>query len=143
MCSSDLPEHQIPLQRSYLRDYIDVIVLITALSVTSWLAIKKRSRRGLVWVSVFSLAYFGFFRQGCICPVGSVQNVALALFNTNYSIPLTALLFFIIPLVFALLYGRVFCAGVCPLGAIQELTGIHPLRLPKAVESALAAVPFI
>lgn len=137
------PEHQIPLQRSYLRDYIDVIVLITALSVTSWLAIKKRSRRGLVWVSVFSLAYFGFFRQGCICPVGSVQNVALALFNTNYSIPLTALLFFIIPLVFALLYGRVFCAGVCPLGAIQELTGIHPLRLPKAVESALAAVPFI
>lgn len=137
------PEQQIPLQRSYLRDYVDVIVLIAALSVTSWLAIRKRSRRGLVWMSVFSLVYFGFFRQGCICPVGSVQNVALALFNTSYSIPLTALLFFLIPLVFALLYGRVFCAGVCPLGAIQELTGINPLKLPKAAESALATVPFI
>ena len=132
-----------PLQRSYIWEYIDVAVLIAALSLTSWLAIKKRSRQGLIWMSVFSLAYFGFYREGCICSVGSVQNVSLALFNNSYSIPLTALLFFIIPLVFALLYGRVFCAGVCPLGAIQELTGFRPVKLPKAVESVMAAVPFI
>jgi len=107
------------------------------------LALKKRSRQGLIWMSVFSLAYFGFFREGCICAVGSVQNVALALFNDSYAIPLTALLFFLIPLIFALLFGRVFCAGVCPLGAIQELTGFKPVKLPKAVESVMAAVPFI
>jgi NosR/NirI family nitrous oxide reductase transcriptional regulator len=94
-------------------------------------------------MSLFSLAYFGFYREGCICAVGSVQNVSLALFNTGYSIPLTALLFFIIPLLFALAYGRVFCAGVCPLGAIQELTGIRPVKLPKFVEILLASVPFI
>jgi NosR/NirI family transcriptional regulator, nitrous oxide reductase regulator len=94
-------------------------------------------------MSVFSLAYFGFYREGCICSVGSVQNVSLALFNTGYSIPLTALLFFIIPLLFALAYGRVFCAGVCPLGAIQELTGFRPVKLPKALELILALVPFI
>ena len=94
-------------------------------------------------MSVFSLAYFGFYRQGCICSVGSVQNVALALFNDSYTIPLTALLFFIIPLLFALAYGRVFCAGVCPLGAIQELTGFNPVKLPKTVEIVLASVPFI
>ena len=137
------PEHQMPLQRSQTWEYIDVGVLIAALSVTTWLALKKRSRQGLIWMSVFSLAYFGFFREGCICAVGSVQNVALALFNDSYAIPLTALLFFIIPLIFALLFGRVFCAGVCPLGAIQELTGFKPLKLPKAVESIMAAVPFI
>jgi len=137
------PEHQMPLQRSQTWEYIDVGVLIAALSVTTWLALKKRSRQGLIWMSVFSLAYFGFFREGCICAVGSVQNVALALFNGSYAIPLTALLFFIIPLIFALLFGRVFCAGVCPLGAIQELTGFKPLKLPKAVESIMAAVPFI
>lgn len=137
------PEHQAPLQRSYLLDYLDVAVLIAALSVTAWLAVKKRSRRGLVGMSVFSLLYFGFFRKGCICPVGSVQNVSLALFNSDYSIPLTALLFFIVPLVFALLYGRVFCAGVCPLGAIQELTGFSPVKLPKAAETVLASVPFV
>jgi ferredoxin len=72
-----------------------------------------------------------------------VQNVALALFNENYTIPLTALLFFIIPLLFALAYGRVFCAGVCPLGAIQELSGLKPVRLHKNVEVVLASVPFI
>ena len=137
------PTNQMPVPRAQVWEYIDVIVLIGALAITTWLALKKRSRRGLIWMSVFSLAYFGFYRQGCICSVGSVQNVSLALFNTGYSIPLTALLFFIIPLLFALAYGRVFCAGVCPLGAIQELTGFRPVKLPKAVEVILAFVPFI
>jgi NosR/NirI family transcriptional regulator, nitrous oxide reductase regulator len=137
------PEHQLPLQRAQGWEYFDLAILIGALIVTSWLALKKRSRQGLLWMSVFSLAYFGFYRQGCICSVGSVQNVSLALFNTGYTIPLTALLFFIIPLLFALLYGRVFCAGVCPLGAIQELTGFAPVKLPKTVEVILASVPFV
>ena len=117
------PEQQLPTQRAPGWQYFDLTVLIGALIVTTWLALKKRSRQGLLWMSVFSLAYFGFYREGCICSVGSIQNVSLALFNQAYTIPLTALLFFIIPLLFALFYGRVFCAGVCPLGAIQELTG--------------------
>jgi ferredoxin len=137
------PEHQMPLQRAPAWEYIDLAVLTGALSLAAWLAVKKRSRQGLVWLSVFSLAYFGFFREGCVCSVGSVQNVALALFNKNYTIPLTALLFFLIPLIFALLYGRVFCAGVCPLGAIQELTGFYPVKLPKAVESVMISIPFV
>jgi len=137
------PTNQMPVPRALIWQYVDVAVLLGALIVTTWLALKKRSRKGLVWMSVFSLAYFGFYREGCICAVGSVQNVSLALFNTGYSIPLTALLFFIIPLLFALFYGRVFCAGVCPLGAIQELTGFKPVKLPNAVEIILAFVPFI
>jgi NosR/NirI family transcriptional regulator, nitrous oxide reductase regulator len=137
------PEHQLPVQRGPVWEYIDLAVLIGALSLASWLALKKRSRQGLVWLSVFSLAYFGFFREGCVCSVGSVQNVALALFNEGYAIPLTALLFFIIPLVFALAFGRVFCAGVCPLGSIQELVGFRPVKLPKAVESVMISIPFV
>jgi NosR/NirI family transcriptional regulator, nitrous oxide reductase regulator len=139
----DYPEHQMPTQRNPGWKYVDVLVLILALSITSWLALKKRSRKGLIWMSVFSLIYFGFYREGCICSVGSVQNVSLALFNDAYTIPLSALLFFIIPLVFALFYGRVFCAGVCPLGAIQELTGINPVKLPKPLEIVLSSVPFV
>ena len=137
------PTNQMPVPRSQILEYLDILVLIGALAITTWLALKKRSRQGLVWMSVFSLAYFGFYREGCICSVGSVQNVSLALFNSGYSIPLSALLFFIIPLLFALAYGRVFCAGVCPLGAIQELTGFRPVKLPKPVEVILAFVPFI
>jgi NosR/NirI family nitrous oxide reductase transcriptional regulator len=139
----EYPTHQLPLQRAVWMEYFDVGVLIAALALSTWMALKKRSRQGLVWVGVFSLAYFGFYRQGCICAVGSVQNVALALFSKDYTIPLTALLFFLIPLVFALAFGRVFCAGVCPLGAIQELTGFRPVKLPKPVESVMAAIPFI
>jgi NAD-dependent dihydropyrimidine dehydrogenase PreA subunit len=137
------PVHQLPLHRAQWLEYLDVGVLLAALSLSAWLALKKRSRTGLVWVAVFSLAYFGFYREGCICAVGSVQNVTMALFNKDYALPLTALLFFMLPLIFALFFGRVFCAGVCPLGAIQELTGFRPVKLPKAVESVMAAIPFI
>jgi ferredoxin len=137
------PTHQFLNQRDPMWEYMDVVVLIGALLITSWMALKKRSRQGLVWVSAFSLAYFGFYRQGCICAIGSVQNISLALFNPGYSIPLSALLFFMIPLIFALLYGRVFCAGVCPMGAIQELTGFKQVRVPKSVERVLAAIPFV
>lgn len=137
------PEHQFLNQRGPLWEYMDVAVLIGALVVASWMALKKRSRQGLVWVSVFSLAYFGFYRQGCICAIGSIQNLSLALFNESYAMPLSALLFFMIPLIFALLSGRVFCAGVCPLGAIQELTGFKQVRVPKRVESILASIPFV
>jgi ferredoxin len=137
------PEHQMPADRAPVWEYIDVAVLIVALSLAAWLALKKRSRNGLLWLSVFSLAYFGFFREGCICSVGSLQNIALALFNSGYSLPLTALLFFIIPLLFALAFGRVFCAGVCPLGAIQELVGFRTVKLPKVVESIMISVPFV
>lgn len=137
------PTHQFLYQRGPLWEYMDVAVLIGALLVTSWVVLKKRSRQGLIWISVFSLAYFGFYRQGCICAIGSVQNMSLALFNGSYAIPLSALLFFTIPLIFALLFGRVFCAGVCPLGAIQELTGFKQVRVPGSVEKVLATIPFV
>ena len=137
------PEYQMPLPRNPAWEYIDVAVLTGALFAVTYFAIKKHSRKGIIWMSVFSLAYFGFFRHGCICPVGSIQNVSLALFNEGYTIPLTVLLFFIIPLIFALAYGRVFCAGVCPLGAIQELTGFRTVNLPKPIEAILVTLPFI
>jgi ferredoxin len=137
------PTHQFLNQRGPMWEYMDVAVLVGALLVTAWMVLKKRSRQGLIWISVFSLAYFGFYRQGCICAIGSVQNVSMALFNGNYAIPLSALLFFTIPLLFALFFGRVFCAGVCPLGAIQELTGFKQVRVPKSVEKVLATIPFV
>ena len=137
------PEHFFKFQRGPLWEYMDVAVLLIALLATAWMVLKKRSRQGLLWISLFSLVYFGFYRQGCICPVGSTQNVSLAIFNSTYSVPWSALMFFILPLVAALLFGRVFCAGVCPLGAIQELTGIRQVKIPRKVEAVLGTIPFI
>lgn len=134
---------QIPLPRSQFFEYLDIAVLVLALSLMTWLVLKKRSRFGVLLVSVFSVAYFGFFREGCVCSVGSVQNIALALFNPGYKIPLTVLAFFIIPLLFSLFFGRVFCAGVCPLGAIQDLFVWKPIQLRSWLQTLLGLIPFV
>ncbi len=132
-----------PEPRHLFLEYLDVFVLVSALLVTSWFVLKKRSRKGIFWTSLFSLAYFGFYREGCICSVGSIQNITLALFEPAYKIPLTAIAFFVIPLIFALFTGRTFCAGVCPLGAIQDLVIFKPMPLKPWVNKMLGLVPYL
>jgi len=137
------PVTSMPAPRDGLFVYLDVIVLIASLSLITWFILKKRSRSGVVAISLFSILYFGFFREGCVCSVGSVQNVVLALFNPGYHIPLSALAFFVIPLVFTLFFGRTFCAGVCPLGAIQDVFLLRPVSLKKWLQKVLGLIPYI
>jgi NosR/NirI family nitrous oxide reductase transcriptional regulator len=137
------PSPTTPEPRTVALEYFDVFVLLAVLSLASWLAVRKRSRKGLLWLSVFSLIYFGFYRDGCICSIGAIQNVALSIFDPAYSISLTALLFFLLPLVFALLFGRTFCAAACPLGAIQDLLVISPVSLPSWIRKTLGFIPVI
>ena len=137
-----LPETTIPEPTSEARQWIDVGVLLATLSLASWLAIKKRTRKGIFALMVFSLLYFGFYKQGCVCPIGSIQNVTLSLFNSNYAVPITVLLFFILPLAFALFFGRVFCSSVCALGAIQDLVILKPITLPRKLTIGLSMIPY-
>jgi len=137
------PLTTVPVPTSEIREWIDVAILLVVLSLASWLAVKKRSRRGLFWVMIFSLLYFGFIKQGCVCPIGSIQNVALGIFDTNYAVPITVTIFFVLPLLFALLFGRVFCASVCALGAIQDLVVVKPIQLPKKLTMALSMIPYV
>ena len=136
------PETTAPPATSETRQWIDVVVLAAVLSLATWLAVKRHSRRGVFWLMIFSLLYFGFYKQGCICPIGSIQNVALSLFNSHYALPVTVLIFFGLPLLFALFFGRVFCASVCALGAIQDLVAIKPLQLPRKVTLGLSIIPY-
>ncbi len=140
--SYKFPETTIPPATSEMQQWTDVAVLAAALSLAAWLAVKRRSRRGIFWLMVFSLLYFGFYKQGCICPIGSIQNVALSLFNSHYALPITVLFFFGLPLLFALFFGRVFCASVCALGAIQDLVAIKPIQLPRKVTIGLSVIPY-
>jgi NosR/NirI family transcriptional regulator, nitrous oxide reductase regulator len=137
------PEPTMPAPRSLLHEYTDILVLIVALSIVTFMVLKKRSRLAILAMMIFSLLYFGFWRNGCICPVGSVQNVTMALFDGTYIIPISALAFFLLPLVFTLFFGRTFCAGVCPLGAIQDLVVIKPLHLPRWISNILEIFPYI
>jgi ferredoxin len=132
-----------PDSRAQFYEYLDVVVLIAALSLASFFALKQRSRRKIFLLMVFSLVYFGFYREGCICSVGSVQNVFYALFDSAYIIPVTAVIFFILPLLFTLFFGRTFCASVCPLGAIQDAVVLKPVKVPAWLESVLGLIPYL
>jgi len=137
-----LPDTTVPEPTSQAKQWIDVVVLVAVLSLASWLAIQKRTRKGIFALMVFSLLYFGFYKRGCVCPIGSIQNVTLSLFNSSYAVPITVLIFFVTPLAFALFFGRVFCSSVCALGAIQDLVILKPITLPRKLTIGLSMIPY-
>ena len=132
-----------PESRATSLEWVDVGVLVLVMSLAAWFVLRKRSRKGILWLSIFSLAYFGFFREGCVCSVGSIQNVALTLFDPAYAISIPILLFFLLPLLFSLFFGRVFCAAACPLGVIQDLVIVKPIKIPAWLNKALSFIPYI
>ncbi|MDH6342120.1 NosR/NirI family nitrous oxide reductase transcriptional regulator [Parabacteroides sp. PFB2-12] len=137
------PDMTYPIPDEALWTAVDIFLLIALMSFVAWAVIRKRTRKPIIWVSIISVAYFGFFRSGCVCSIGSIQNVALALVDNSYILPISVFLFFMLPVVFVFLFGRVFCAGVCPFGALQELVNLKNYRLPKAVTTALGMIPWI
>ena len=139
----ELPVTTQPPPRADVYEYLDVMVLLAALSLASYLALKKRSRRGLLALGIFSLLYFGFWRKGCVCAIGAIQNVTLALFDHGYTVPIAAVAFFMLPLVFTLFFGRTFCASVCPLGAIQDVVLLRPVKVPSWTEHGLRMFAYL
>lgn len=137
------PEQTVEMARGLLGEYADLAVLFLLLCITSWLVLRRRSRKGIVGVSIFSVVYFGFIKKGCICSVGSIQNVAIAIADSSYVLPISVLITFFLPIIFALLFGRVFCAGVCPLGAIQDLVHIKNHKLSPSITKFLSLLPWI
>ena len=131
------PELTTPPARQGLYEYIDSAVLFAALILGSYLVLKKRNRRLIFSLMVFSLLYFGFWRKGCICSIGAIGNVVLSIFETDYAIPLAGLLFFVLPIVVTMFFGRIFCGSVCPLGAIQDLVLFKPVAVPAWLEHCL------
>lgn len=123
-------------------DWLNVGVLVLALTLASYFALVTRSRRYLFLLTIASVVWFGFVRQGCVCPIGATQNVALALADARYAIPATVLAIFLLPLVFTLFCGRTFCAAVCPLGAMQELVAFGRVRVPSWLDHALGLIPY-
>jgi ferredoxin len=137
------PQFRYPLPNETVWSVIDLVLLVLLMSIVAWSVIRQRKRTPVLLASVFSVGYFGFFRSGCVCSIGAIQNVALALVDSSYAMPLVVVLFFLLPILFALLFGRVFCAGVCPLGALQELVNVKSYRLSPSLSLALGVLPWI
>jgi polyferredoxin len=138
-----IPVTSAPAAREIWLQYLDVTVLAASLGVATWLVFRKRSRKGLMGLSAFSLLYFGFWRKGCVCAIGSVQNIALGLFDHTYAVPIGVTAFFVLPLLFSLFAGRTFCAAVCPHGALQDWVLLKPIKLPSWLEHGLSVMPYI
>jgi len=137
------PAVQRPLPRDYALQVMDVVLLGAAMAVSVWIVLKRRNRKWLVALAIGSLAYFGFYREGCICPIGSLQNVVVAITDPKYSIPMVVTATFVLPLVVALFFGRAFCGGVCALGAIQELVVLKPVQVPARIDRALGLLKYV
>ena len=116
---------------------VDVVLLAGLMALTAYAVLKRRSRNLVLVISVVSLLYFGFYRYGCVCPVGATQNIFNILIGDGTPVPLLVSVFFLLPLLFALYFGRVFCAAVCPLGAIQEVCAVQPVQIPRTAEIVL------
>jgi ferredoxin len=137
------PQPTAPSPRAGAWPLIDAFVLIAALALSSYLVLKRRSRPAVFGLMLFSLVYFGFYRKGCVCSIGAIQNVSLSLFNTGYTIPLSELIFFFSPLAATLFFGRTFCAAVCPLGAVQDVTLMRPVAIPPWLEHGLRYLAYV
>lgn len=135
------PPVQKPLPRSYWLEVLDVVLLAVAMGISVWLVLTRRSRKWVLALTVACLGYFGFYREGCICPIGSIQNVSVALTDPSYSIPIVVTAVFFLPLLVALFFGRAFC-GVCPLGGIQELVVLKPVQVPRRLDRALGLLKY-
>jgi len=135
-----------PAPRQSIYEYIDAVVLLVVLGLSSYLVLKKRSRRAIFILMVFSLVYFGFWRKGCVCPIGATQNIVLSIFDRDYVVPVVTAVFFLSPLVFTLFFGRTFCAAVCPLGALQDfvlLSAHGGVSVPNWLESGLRLFAYV
>src|SRR5579871_5771510 len=53
------PAVQKPLPRDYWLQVLDVALLATAMGISVWIVLKRRSRKWLVGLAIGSLAYFG------------------------------------------------------------------------------------
>ncbi len=64
------------------------------------------------------LVYLGFYNGGCPCFISSFQNTALVLFGVV--VKWESLVWFLMLIPAAYLFGRVWCGWLCHFGALQE-----------------------
>jgi len=87
-----LPQIQVPAARPGYWEYVDVAVLFIALCLASYFVLKLRRRWPVFALMIFSVLYFGFWRKGCVCSIGSLGNVTLSVFDAEYILPVAAML---------------------------------------------------
>jgi hypothetical protein len=114
---------------------IVLIALGFLLPVSTWLSrrfygrsLKDRLKRNTAHhiVRGVSLMILGFGVQGCFCPLGTFQYAFTA--GGLAFLGISGMVIFLLPLIFSMFFGRVFCGWVCPFGALQEF--LYKIHVP-------------
>jgi ferredoxin len=96
------------------------LAITIAATIVAGILVRFKVRRFTrTFFLVGSLAFFGFYRGSCPCPVGGFQEAVLAAFGVGTNISWLWWFIILVPLTY--LFGRVWCGWVCQLGALQEL----------------------
>lgn len=124
--------------------FVDLGIFILLMILGACFVVKSKSARPVKIVSGVALVYLGLLRGGCICPVGVITNVTLGLSNPQL-VGLATLILFLVPMIMALIMGRIFCTSACPLGAVQHLFYKRKkhIQLPDKVNAILKIIPVI
>jgi polyferredoxin len=142
---ADYKETYVPQEfsfESFNWEIADLIVLFVLLAVAGLLSIKHHPKCRFTALSVIGLLYFGLFRGGCICPIGATTNFCMGLAAPEL-IGKTVAILFLLPLIAAFFFGRVFCTSACPLGAIQHLLARkNGYQLSNRLNGILRLIPF-
>jgi polyferredoxin len=120
---ADFKEAYVPTEfafETFRWEIADLVVLTLMLALASLLSVRHHPRCRFTALAIIGLLYFGLFRGGCICPVGATTNFFIGLAAPEL-IGKTVAILFLLPLITAFFFGRVFCNSACPLGAIQHL----------------------
>lgn len=121
----------------FIHDQILKIAIVGGLSILAMGVLLFRGYRYRKWILLLPIGLIGFYLGGVLCPLSSVQNIFLK-WNNGY------LLLFLIPVILAVIVGRVFCGYVCPFGAVQELLHVRKwaLRFPAKWRKPLGLLKY-
>jgi NosR/NirI family transcriptional regulator, nitrous oxide reductase regulator len=136
------PTTTTPLPSAVRNPSLALAVLALALIMSGYALFGRRSRLGLRLIGFGCLLWLGFVVKGCICPVGSLQNIALGLVDHSFPVSWQVIGAFGLPLLAALFFGRLFCGAACPFGVLQDLVIVRPLRVPQILDRGLRLIPF-
>jgi NosR/NirI family transcriptional regulator, nitrous oxide reductase regulator len=118
------------------------IALFIILALTVYIFYKLRSRKIQIFLIFLVVIVFGFIKNGCLCSIGAIQTVSLSVADKTYPITLSQIFIFLIPVIAAMFWGRIFCGAACPLGGIQDILNYKNFRIPKPIHEILTLVPF-
>ena len=126
----------------------DVLVTL-GLMILGVIYFFKLRRKEIRYLSLgISLIYLGFIRGGCLCVVGSLQQLALFLSGAIQGNYLYWFMLFLLPILFSIIFGRIFCGYACPIGAWQHLlreigSKIFKFDMPKRIDDYLKYLKYI